>query len=141
MGALQPRALPDTLDPLVVDCPARLAQECGDLAIATAAVLPGKLDNIGRETLLVVTTARDLALCRAMLVPTGRPCDFPRRSDLVLSGDKGEQQLRHFQQNLRQAVRHVDHGVVAAEQFVDAPCSVGLEPLLRAVERDAGITL
>src|SRR5215472_16975043 len=28
---------------------------------------PGKLDNIGGETLLVVTTARDLALRRAML--------------------------------------------------------------------------
>src|SRR5499427_7675319 len=34
---------------------------------AGAAVLPGKLDNIGGETLLVVTTARDLALRRAML--------------------------------------------------------------------------
>ena len=31
------------------------------------AVLPSKLDNIGGETLLVLTTARDLALCRAML--------------------------------------------------------------------------
>jgi hypothetical protein len=59
---LQPLALPDTLDPLVVDYPARLAQQLGDLAIAIAAVLPGKLDNIGGETLLVVTTARDLAL-------------------------------------------------------------------------------
>src|SRR5215472_14992613 len=59
--------LPDTLDPLVVDYPARLAQERGDLAVAIAAVLPGKLDNIGCETLLVVTTARDLALRRAML--------------------------------------------------------------------------
>jgi hypothetical protein len=29
--------------------------------------LPGKLDNIGGDTLLVVTAARDLALCRAML--------------------------------------------------------------------------
>src|SRR5262249_6085752 len=65
MGDLQPLALPDTLDPLVVDYPARLAQELGDLAIAIAAVLPGKLDNIGGETLLVLTTARDLALCRA----------------------------------------------------------------------------
>src|SRR5262245_8481341 len=46
--------------------PAWAQQPC-DLAIAIAAVLPGKLDNIGRETLLVVTTARDLALCRAML--------------------------------------------------------------------------
>src|SRR5262249_22754935 len=67
MGNLQPLTLPDTLDPLVVDCPARLAQQRGDLAIAVAAVLPGKLDNIGGETLLVVTTARDLALRRAML--------------------------------------------------------------------------
>jgi len=58
---LQPLASPDTLDPLVVDYPARLPQQFGDLAIAVAAVLPGKLDNIGRETLLVVTTARDLA--------------------------------------------------------------------------------
>ena len=44
MGNLQPLTLPDTLDPLVVDYPARLAQELGDLAIAIAAVLPGKLD-------------------------------------------------------------------------------------------------
>ena len=56
MGNLQPLALPDTLDPLVVDCPARLAQQRGDLAIAVAAVLPSKLDNIGGETPLVVTT-------------------------------------------------------------------------------------
>src|SRR5262249_20134571 len=46
MGNLQPLTLPDTLDPLVVDCPARLAQQRGDLAIAIAAVLAGKLDNI-----------------------------------------------------------------------------------------------
>jgi hypothetical protein len=46
---------------------ARLAQERGDLAIAIAAVLPGKLDNIGGEALLVTTTARELALRRAML--------------------------------------------------------------------------
>ena len=63
MGDLQPLTLPNTLDPLVVDCPARLAQQLGDLAIAIAAVLPGKLDNIGAETLPVVTTARDLVLC------------------------------------------------------------------------------
>src|SRR5262249_12487464 len=67
MGNLEPLTLPDTLDPLVVDCPAPLAQQRGDLAIAIAAVLPGKLDNIGGETPLVVTTARDLALRRAML--------------------------------------------------------------------------
>src|SRR5262249_13202783 len=38
-----------------------------DLAIAIAAVLPGKLDNIDGETPLVVMTTRDLALRRAML--------------------------------------------------------------------------
>jgi pimeloyl-ACP methyl ester carboxylesterase len=67
MGNLQPFTLPDTLDPLVVDYPARLAQERGDLAVAIAAVVPGELDNIGCETLLVVTTTRDLAVRRAML--------------------------------------------------------------------------
>jgi hypothetical protein len=86
---LQPLASPDTLDPLVVDYPARLPQQFGDLAIAIAAVLPGKLDNIGRETLLVVTTARDLALCRAMLPErrTGATLgDMQLRSDLLNAG-------------------------------------------------------
>jgi hypothetical protein len=89
MGNLQPLTLPDTLDPLVVDYPARLAQELGDLAIAIAAVLPGKLDNIGGETLLVVTTARDLALRRAMLPErrTGATLgDMQLRSDLLNAG-------------------------------------------------------
>ena len=56
IGDLQPLASPDALDPLVVDYPARLAQQPCDLAIAVAAVLLGKLDNIGGETPLVVTT-------------------------------------------------------------------------------------
>jgi hypothetical protein len=88
-GNLQPLTLPDTLDPLVVDCPARLAQQRGDLAIAVAAVLPGKLDNIGGETLLVVTTARDLALRRAMLPErrTGATLgDMQLRSNLLNAG-------------------------------------------------------
>ena len=86
---LQPPASPDTLDPLVVDCPARLAQELRDLAIAVAAVLPGKLDNVGCETLLVLTTARDLALGRAMLPErrTGATLgDMQLRSHLLNAG-------------------------------------------------------
>jgi hypothetical protein len=89
MGNLQPLTLPDTLDPLVVDDPARLAQELGDFAIAIAAVLPGKLDNIGCETLLVVTAARELALRRAMLPErrTGATLgDMQLRSDLLNAG-------------------------------------------------------
>src|SRR5262245_36585500 len=61
MGNLEPLASPDTLDPLVVDEPAGLPQQPGDLAIAVAAVLASKLD-ISRQTLFVLTTARDLAL-------------------------------------------------------------------------------
>ena len=86
---LQPPASPDTLDPLVVDYPARVAQERGDLAVAIAAVLPGKLDNIGCETLLVVSTAWDLALRRAMLPErrTGTTLgDMQLRSDLLNAG-------------------------------------------------------
>jgi hypothetical protein len=51
--------------------------------------LPGKLDNIGRETLLVVTTARDLELCRAMLPKrrTGATLgDLQLRSHLLNAG-------------------------------------------------------
>ena len=86
---LQPLTLPDTLDPLVVDCPARLAQQRGDLAIAIAAVLLGKLDNIGGETPLVVTTTWDLALRRAMLPErrTGTTLgDVQLRSHLLNAG-------------------------------------------------------
>ena len=59
---LQPLASPDTLDPFVVDRPARLAQQSSDLAIAIATVLPGQLDDIGRQPFLIVATARDFAL-------------------------------------------------------------------------------
>ena len=89
MRDLQPLALPDTLDPLVVDCPARPAQQFGDLAIAITAVLPSKLNNIGGETLLVFTTARDLALRRAMLPErrTGATLgNMQLRSDLLNAG-------------------------------------------------------
>src|SRR5262249_24976596 len=72
MRDLQPLASPDALDPLVVDYPACLAQQPCDLAIAIAAVLLGKLDNIGRQTLLVLTAARHLALRRAMPPPAER---------------------------------------------------------------------
>ena len=67
MGHLEPLASPDPLDPLVVDDPARLLQQPGDLAIAVAAVLPGKLNGVGGEPLFVFTAPRYLALRRAVL--------------------------------------------------------------------------
>ena len=66
-GDLQPLASPDPLDTLVVDEPTCSAQQLGNLAVARAPVLPSKLDDVGAEPLLVVSTARDLALRRAML--------------------------------------------------------------------------
>jgi hypothetical protein len=70
-GDLQPLASPDTFDPLVVDEPAGPAQQLGDLAIAVAAILPGQLDDIGRQPFFVGTAPRDLALRRAMLTESG----------------------------------------------------------------------
>jgi hypothetical protein len=51
--------------------------------------LPGKLDNVGRQTLLVITTARELALRRAMLPErrTGATLgNMQLRSDLLNAG-------------------------------------------------------
>jgi hypothetical protein len=66
-GNLQPLASPDPLDPLVVDEPAGAAQQLGDLAIAIAAILASKLDDVGCQPLFVFTALRDLALRRTML--------------------------------------------------------------------------
>ncbi len=66
-GHLQPLASPDPFDPLVIDEPTGAAQQLGDLAIAVAAILPGQLDDVGRQPLFIVTAPRDLALRRAML--------------------------------------------------------------------------
>jgi hypothetical protein len=51
--------------------------------------LPSKLDNIGGETLLVLTAARDLALRRAMLPARrtgGTLGDMQLRSHLLNAG-------------------------------------------------------
>jgi len=66
-GDFQPLASPDPLDPLVVDEPARLLQQPGDLAITVATVLPGQCDEIGRQLLFVITAPRYPALRRAVL--------------------------------------------------------------------------
>src|SRR6187397_2160125 len=58
---------PDPLDPLVVDQPAGIPQQSRDLPVAIAAVLPGKLDDVGRQPLLILAALRHLALCRAVL--------------------------------------------------------------------------
>jgi len=51
----------------IVDRPAGAAQELGDLAIAVAAIPLGQRDNVGGQSLFVVTAPRDLALRRAVL--------------------------------------------------------------------------
>jgi hypothetical protein len=65
-GDLQPLTLPDTLDrvSLIVQ---PLAQQRGDLAIAIAAVLPGKRDNIGGETLSLLACIASLPLQSSLM--------------------------------------------------------------------------
>ena len=67
MRDLEPLPLPDPLDPFVVDDPARLLEQPGDLAIAVAAVLPGQGDEVGGQSFFVGTAPRHLALRRAVL--------------------------------------------------------------------------
>jgi len=67
MRDLQPLASPNPLDPLVVDEPARLLQQPGNLAIAIAAIETSELDDVGGQPFVVFTAPRGSALCRAML--------------------------------------------------------------------------
>jgi hypothetical protein len=64
---LQPLAPPDPLDPLVIDEPARITQQRGNLAITVAAVLAGQFDDISGQPFFVVAPRWRLALRRAML--------------------------------------------------------------------------
>ena len=64
---LQPLAPPDPFDTFVIDEPARVSQQRGNLAIAVAAILAGKLNNIGAQTLFAVSPRWHLALRRTML--------------------------------------------------------------------------
>jgi hypothetical protein len=65
---LQPLASPDPFDPLVVDDPTRrCAKHLRDLPIAVAAILAGKLDDVGGQPLLVLSSRRNAALGRTML--------------------------------------------------------------------------
>jgi hypothetical protein len=60
--------LPDPLDPLVVDDPAGGGtQKLCDLAVAVAAILTGKRDDISGEPLLIVSPPRNTSLRRTML--------------------------------------------------------------------------
>src|SRR5437016_6901173 len=98
MGTFSPSRCQIHSTRLSFDCPARLAQQRGELAIAIAAVLPSKLDNIGGQTLLIVTSARDLPLRRAVLperrtAPT--PGDMQLRSHCSMHA-RGRAGVRSF---------------------------------------------
>src|SRR5262249_16093602 len=58
---------PDPLNPLIVHQPAGVPQQRRDLPIAIASVMTGKLDDVGRQPLLVVAALRRLALRRTVL--------------------------------------------------------------------------
>src|SRR3954471_8209632 len=67
MRDLEPLPFPDPLDPFVVDDPARLLEQPGNLAVAVAAVLPSQGDDIGGQPFFVGTAPRHLELRRAVL--------------------------------------------------------------------------
>jgi hypothetical protein len=67
LGDLQPLTPPNAFHPLVVHNPAGVAQQGSDFAVAVATILPGKLDDVGCQPLLVVAALRRFALCRAVL--------------------------------------------------------------------------
>jgi hypothetical protein len=67
LGNLQPLTPPDPLDPLVIDEPARMPQQSGNLAVAIPAILACQLDDVGGQPLLVVAALWNLALRRAVL--------------------------------------------------------------------------
>ena len=84
MGDLQPLASPNTLDPLVVDCPTRLAQELGDLAIAimgvTAEFTVGCTDALTEATTMVPILLRTTA---TMVLRTTMDAGIDRRGPIA----------------------------------------------------------
>jgi hypothetical protein len=63
----QPLTSPDPLDTLLVHRPASFAKQRRDPAISVAAILAGKLDDVGRQRCLVIGCRRYFALRRSML--------------------------------------------------------------------------
>ncbi len=72
-----------------------------------------------------------------------RDCPVPECGHAVLAVSRqvaaALRRLRHLEQDLRQPVWHVDHGVVAARHLVDAPACPRLDLRLCGVERRVGI--
>lgn len=66
-GDFQPLTSPDPFNALLVHRPPGATQHRRDPAIPVAAVLAGKLDDIGSQCGLVIGRRRDLSLRRSML--------------------------------------------------------------------------
>ena len=64
---LQPFTLPDPFNTLVVHGPAGASQKFCNPAVAIAAVVTGKCDDVGRQPFFIVSTSWLLALCRTVL--------------------------------------------------------------------------
>jgi hypothetical protein len=74
----QPLASPDPLDTFLVHRPAGSTQQRRDPAISVAAILAGKLDDVGRQRRLVIGCRRSLTLRRSagpvLGMPVSRRC-------------------------------------------------------------------
>jgi hypothetical protein len=63
----QPLTTPDAFHALVVDVPALITEQRGDVPIAITAVLAGQVDNSLRQSILVIAHDQRAALCRSGL--------------------------------------------------------------------------
>src|SRR5690242_17403067 len=63
----QPLTSPDPRDTLLVHRPAGSAKQRRDPAVSVAAILTGELNNVGRQSGLIIRCRWDLALRRSML--------------------------------------------------------------------------
>lgn len=67
---LQPLASPDPLDPFDVHHPASTVQHRCDAAIAVAAILDGKRDDVGGQGRFIIWCRRNLALTENTACPS-----------------------------------------------------------------------
>ena len=86
----QPLAPPDPLDPLVIDDPASgRSQELRDIPVAVAAILASEFDDVGGQSLFVISPRRRPPLRRSMLSEYAANPAFGQlqlRSDVIDAG-------------------------------------------------------
>jgi hypothetical protein len=105
---LQPFALPDTLDPLVVHVPARLVQQRRHRPVAVPAILRRQFDDVRRQTIFIRAASRNLALCRAVLAEraAGAALRYAKRLPHAVDALPATRRAQKFPRVSQNARRH-----------------------------------